>query len=717
MAELAKKYTDRLDDLKGYVESWQEYFQDNINRYKEFMRFVFRTGLTDKDVRELQELGKPTIEFNILEAYISRQRGEFAKNQPDLTVRAADGLPASMLDRKFSETLDVIEGHLRSIFSNGMNDSLAYNIFSDLLGGGFSVMQVYTDYINEKSFEQNIYVDRTFDPTLCGFDPLARESHKGDGRFYFELYPMTKEEFEAKYGSKRAESMKFTRGISGFGWSYKNDKEDIVLIADFYEKTKKKAKIMKLSNGDVVTQEEYDEMLEEWEESGRIEQPPQPLGTCRMTEFVCIDRYKFCETEVIEHTKTSYKYLPGVFVDGNSVMLSEGQASYQMTRPFAYHAQGIQRLKTFAGQSLANELENMVQHKWVAAVESIPEDYKEAYKDVQKADVLLYNHFLDSRQPEVILPPPREIARPPIPPQITDTFRMSDEMTQAILGSYDNSLGRNGGNLSGVAIARGALQSNQSAVPYVMGYIKGLNRVAQIMIDLIPKYYRTPRSLPVLLPNGERQYVLVNQEGSLYMNYAPESMKVKVEAGASFAMQKELALQTIDSLMKSSKLFEQFINEEGLSVILDNLDIRGIDQLKSKAAEFEQKIKQQQQQAQQMQMQQMQSQQTQQQQQAQQAKQMQDIQMATAQKELQSPTKEQIDMEKLKHQMSIDEANLDIKQEEAQDKTLEIVSKIRDNQVDNELKEARIDAENTRSSIEAAISIDKHIGSSEEPGE
>jgi hypothetical protein len=258
MTDIAKKHTDRLVELKKSVEEAQEYFRDNVQRYEKFMKFVFKTSLNDMEDGTLADRGMPTIEFNILEAYISRLRGEFAKQQPSLTVRAADGVPLSMLNKEFTATLEVVEAHLRAIFFDGANDMLEYNIYSDLLAGGFSVLKVYTDYINEMSFEQNICIERAFDPTLCVFDPLARTSHKGDGRFCAELYPMTKEEFEDKFGADALEGMKFTRSLSGFDWSFQNEQEEIVLVCDYYEKQNKKETILKLTNGHSVTAKEYE---------------------------------------------------------------------------------------------------------------------------------------------------------------------------------------------------------------------------------------------------------------------------------------------------------------------------------------------------------------------------------------------------------------------------------------------------------------------------
>lgn len=697
MAELAKIHTDRLEELKKTVEEGQQYFAENVKRFEKFVKFVFKSSMGDEESATVAETGKPTIEFNILESYVSSKRGEFAKQQPGLTVRAADGLPSTMLTPEFTGTLDLIEAHLRAVFFDSANDMLDYNVYSDLLAGGFSVLRVYTEYVNEKSFEQNICCERVFDPTLTVFDALARKSHKGDGRFCAELYPMTRKQFEDEFGVEAAKEMKFTRSLSGFDWSFQNEQVEIVLVCDYYERKTRRETICQLSNGHVVTKREYDKFLKKWEESAYIEQPPAIIKQRKsIMEYIC--RYRFCESAVLDYIETNYKYLPLVFVDGNSINMKSGGSYTQMTRPYVYHAEGIQRLKNFAGQSLANELENTIQHKFIVALESIPEDYQEPYQNVQKADVLVYNHFLDAHQPDIVLPPPREVQRTAIPPEITNTFKMSDEMTQAILGSFDSSQAMNSGQLSGIAFARSAIQGNNASVPYIVGYIKGLNRVAQIYVDLFPKYYRTPRSLPVLRSNGEREYVEINKKGSLFMNYDPAHLQVKVETGVNFAMQKEIAIQTVIAMSQANKGFADFFNEEGLPVLLDNIEIRGIDDLKQKANQWMEQQKQ-------LKGMQMQEQQKQMQMQSQREQ----MQMVQMQKEIQSPTEQQVNLMAIQEEVKIEGANLQIKARDSETKFLETMSKIRNANIDAELRAAEIDAENERTAVESAIKMGDHI--------
>jgi hypothetical protein len=506
---------------------------------------------------------------------------------------------------------------------------------------------------------------------------------------------MTKKDFEADFGEEAAKEMKFTRSLGSFDWSFQNDQEKVVLVCDYYEKKKKRVKIYKLSNGHSVTKEEYEKLLESWEQQGIIEQPPVVVKE-RWTNIETICRYRFCETKVLDYKETNYKHLPLVFVDGNSIVL-KGDGSYkQMTRPYVYHAVGLQRLKNYAGQCLANELENLVQHKFVVALESVPEDYQEPYRNVQKADVLMYNHFLDSHNPDVVLPPPREVARTPIPPEITNTFRMSDEMTQTILGNYDQAQGINDAKLSGVAFARSAIQSNNASVPYIVGYIKGLNRVAQIIVDLIPKYYRTPRSLPILLPDGKRDYIEINKRDTLYMNFDPNFMDIKVETGVNFAMQKEIALQTVISMTQANPAFAEFFGEEGLQVILDNIDIRGIDNLKEKAEEWAKRKAQEKNMMQQMAMKQQQIE-------IQEKQQKQQMEMAVFQREMQSPTEAEAAWKFAEEKARTDAAKVTVDKQKADSDFLRTLSQIKSKEVDNQVKIAEADAKLSKEAVESTV--------------
>lgn len=578
MAELpAKKYQEKLKDIKESVKRTYDYFLPNYLRFTKFQKFVFKSALSDDDKSLLAQMQRPQLEFNILEAYISRLLGEFSKQEPDIEVRADDPANAD------AQIIKMVEEHLRDKFSDEDNNHMRYQVYKDLLSGGFSVMKIRTDYSNPMSMQQDIYMERAFDPTLCGFDIISKLSHKGDGRYCFELFPMTKKQFEKDYPDIKLERVSFRKDFSGFNWAYMSNNEETLIIADYYEKKSKKLRIVQVRDGRVMLLEEYDKLVEQFTGSGLV--PPAIIGKPRTTYVDKIWRYRCIENLVLEAEETEFTMLPLVFIDGNSVLIKDNQSSdvRQMTRPYVYQAEGAQKLINWAGISLANSIENEVQHKFMVAKEALPkeEQFLEAYKNVQQASILVYNSVHENNPEMPIQNPISPIPKIPAPPEIAQAFMGTSPIVQQILGSYDASLGINDNQLSGVAVVEAATQSNAAAMPYIVGFMQGLQRVAQIYVEMIPKYWVTPRSIPLKNKEGQRYYVKINQDHNPTFNYSNNALGVSLKAGASFQVQKAKTINMVKELMQMSPMFQQFISDKGLNFVLDNMDGKGISELKS----------------------------------------------------------------------------------------------------------------------------------------
>jgi len=604
---VTKTAGEQLVRIKKNVSTSYLYFQDNVKRYHAFKKYVFKESINTQQRALAVQLQRPVLEFNILEAYISRLLGEFSKHEPSISITPAEGVPVP------TEVLDIVEGHVRHIMYEANKNSFSYEIYKDLLAGGYSVAKVWTDYSSPMSFNQQIYLTRVFDPTICGFDPMARASHKGDGAYSFELYPMLLEEFNKDYPNVQVTGLGFARDMEGFNWSYKdNQNQKIVLLADYYEKKKRKVKILKLANGRVITEKKYEQLKLYWLEQQFIEQLPVPVGKPRMTELETICRYKLVESQILEYEETDYTYLPHVFIDGNSVILTQGSTNttYQMTRPYVYHAKGAQDLKNFAGMCTANYMENLIQHKFIVMKEAIPQekDYLEAFTDIQRATTVVVNAYSENNPDKPIPNPIREVVNPPLPQEVSMAFQMSDPTTQAILGSYASNLGKNDNDLSGKAVIESASVGNSAAMPYVVGYLQGLTQIGNIIVDLMPKYLVGERSIPIVDLHGESEYSEINRDGRPYLDYDERAIHCQIEAGVNFQVQKNQALQQMIQLMSVSEEFGKFMNsEQGLKILIKNLTVYGSDELQEAIPEWLQQQKQQQQQAMQMQQQAMQN--------------------------------------------------------------------------------------------------------------
>jgi len=589
MVEIAASHLERFRKIKSNVEDSETSFEENKKRFEADRKFLFQSTLTDRDEQTLADMGKPSIKINICEAFVSRLRGEWAKQVPMLEVKGTG-------NTKLVQQQEIVEGYLRSIFSGSDYELLSNKIYGETLSGGYSVLKVITEYRHEDTFEQVIRLNKPSSPTLCGFDPLAREAGKGDGKYCYELIPKSKEEFEEEYPDINVEDINYQRNnLGSFNWSYSTRKNQKVLyICDYYEKIKKKETLVLVSNIEdpnkptTMTLKEFKAMKDGWLDSGRIEDEPVELKRRHVLKTKIIN-YKFIGDQIIEKpNETDYSYLPLVFFDGNSAILNGSQ----MTRSYIYNAKGPQRLKNYAASSLVDAFENLRQSTIMVASEALPHksEYQQAWTNPQKAKgALVFDAFDKENKP---LPPPQYFQQGEVNPLFLQLYNNEDRTIQTVLGSYDAQLGIQTKQLSGVAIQEGATQSNAAAMPFVDNYLASLSQIAKIIIDLIPKYYKTATTIPIINRKGEHEFITINEgKPETDLVYNQNDLEVVVKPGVNFEIQKNRALQTFIELMKVSETFKAMVETEALPLLLDNLDIKGQDKLKLTAEDFMKQMK------------------------------------------------------------------------------------------------------------------------------
>lgn len=714
---------DRFSEIKKNIENSYEYFKENADRYHAMRRFIFYSTLTEDDKMKLMSLGKPVITANVMEAYLSRMRGNFLNNEPSISVENKDCVPSSPIRE---DQIDFLDCHLREVLANPDDDSFQYQVYTDTMSGGYSYAEVYTKYISERSWEQEICVEKEVDPTMCGCDPLAKESHKGDGEYVFRLVPLTRQQFIEKYGKGSDKDIVFSSARSvnmgNFKWAYKNANVEIVLVAEYYWKKRKEQTLYRLSDGRSATKKEYDKIIADWELSDSIELPPIIVQERKET-FITIMKDEVCQTKILESTETIFSKFPLIFCDGNSQILKDTSSPgmTQVTRPWLFHAEGAQRLKDFSMQTAAAEIENMIMSKLMAPVEGLPQDEAllKAYTNYQQSSVVTYNAY-DLDDPTKQLPEPREIQRTPTPPIVMESFMACDRLIQQVSGDYDlqPSLDR---DISGETIKQGALQTSEAAKPYMKSFNMFLQRVGEVIIDIIPKIYTTPRTLPVRGLDGKRGYQVINDPNdpnSLDIQYDPSGLKITVQAGASVAAQQQIGLQQLAMLSETLPSFRQWLDQEAGAELIELTDIKSKDRMKEQYNKWMEENKQNQQQM------------AQQAQQAQQALMQAEIQKLVAeamkaQSDAQTNMKKADDAESqfvakliLEEQIArenaaIGAAKVAVDQEkvqlDSQLQAMKIQIEAQQAQLDSFMRAQEIDAENARTAVESAIAVDRHF--------
>lgn len=558
----------------------------NIERFNNSREFIFKSTLSAKTKNSLSVTNAPIIEFNISEAFLSRLRGEFSQNEPGISVTITE---TANNNPQLEQTREIIEGHIRYILDEANKNGVQTSIFDEVISGGYSVAKVYPTYEEGKTFKQKIVFSKCYNSTLTGFDVLSREPSRCDSDYSFELFSYPKEKFEEEFDIK-LQDVDFSKQQEKFSWFYKVGDQEVVVVADYYEKKIEKVNIVFTSDGNTLDKNEYETLVEQIKLTSFI--APPVIVDERQMDRVKIIRYKVCGNTLLD--KEEYKQselMPLVFFDGNSVVLSDGGSKNEvMCRPYLINCLGAQKLYNNLGIALADECQSLSRHKLLIAEEAISPNYTDHITKPQQYDTLVYRAFYNN-DPNKLTPTPIQMQRNAFPPEILALFNQVPNIFQNILGSYDAELGINGTkDISGVAILQGAIHSSATAKPYINKYILSLNQVAKIILDLIPKIYKNEMSLPIINKENKTQYVKVNAQGTPNMEFEPNTFNINVKAGIGSSAAKTQALTQIVQLAQAMPIFAEFINTKGLSILVSNLELEGQDLLKLMADEFQQEL-------------------------------------------------------------------------------------------------------------------------------
>ncbi len=301
---------DVLEQTNKNLNTWNSYFNENIVRGKDDMNFVLRDQWTAVERSEFTRLFKPAMTFNKLYDATKKIAGEQRKNKPDLIVRSLTG-------KATQEQIALRADLVRTISYQSQNDLVYQTAFKSALMMGFGAFQVCVDYESPRSFNRKIKYDIIPDPTLCAWDPTAVKPHKGDGNYCSRRYIFTRDEFFATYPYvTNPVSYVDPYMLLDFQWTTR----DTIVVCDEFVKEWFPLIIYKLSNGDVVTEEEWEQRKKKFEDNKEfvkdsivgdiIKREIPHIVSERQTQDYRIMHYRMIRDRIIDFSEWPSRQLP-----------------------------------------------------------------------------------------------------------------------------------------------------------------------------------------------------------------------------------------------------------------------------------------------------------------------------------------------------------------------------------------------------------------------
>lgn len=265
---MAKQNEKIAREARVAYEKFYASFKQNIDLYHTMHEFVLGSQWSDEEEDDMiKTYRKVPLTANKLGTMSNALLGEQQQNTPQLQV-----VPMTGCDEKVASLREIITKDI--MFSTSA--TTAYQVSAGQAAiGGYSAYCVGTDYSHSKSFNQEIQYWYFKDATRCYWDVGAESINKTDGGLCGYLSRMTRKKFKDIYGKDVEQNIMKTSSItqskeeialavqpneSGnpFMWA---DDESITII-DHYVRKYEKDTLYKLSNGNVLNQEEMDELVE-----------------------------------------------------------------------------------------------------------------------------------------------------------------------------------------------------------------------------------------------------------------------------------------------------------------------------------------------------------------------------------------------------------------------------------------------------------------------
>lgn len=519
----------------------EERWKENRDRAREAIQFrdLKQWDEQVKNARENDPEGaRPCLTLDKLNQYVNQVVNDGRQNRPAIKVRPVD-------DEADPKTAEIFQGIVRHIEDNS-NADVAYDTgLEHATDGGFGYWRITTDYVDETSFEQDIFIKRVRNRFSVYLDPNAQEPDGSDAEYGFVYEDMPKDEFKRRWPKATVEDFKTEKPAPWeLGWT----NEDMVRVSEYFRVKKEPGMLIMLDDGTQITDKEDDP------------NGPRAHFKSRKVWHRKIEWFKLTSSEVLDEREWPGKHIPIIQVVGNEIDMDGKLHTSGLIRA----GMDAQRMYNYSASSFVENVALAPKAPYIAAdgqVEKYENEWKQANK--RNLSVLRYKPVdVEGQQ----VPPPQRSAPPGIPSGWSGLMQTNQADIQSALGMYDSDLGAPGNETSGKAIMARQSAGDTGTFHYIDNLSRSIRHTGRILIDLIPEIYDTSRVARILGEDGTPETVELDPEQEQAMesfrdqetgeiqriyNLGVGKYDVTVTTGPAYATKREEAAERMVNIVQA----------------------------------------------------------------------------------------------------------------------------------------------------------------------
>lgn len=536
--------------------------QDNRDRAKAADKFSAGLQQWPETVKKEREAdGRPCLVMDETNQYINQVKNDQRQNRAAIKVRPVD-------DKGDKKLAEMLQGVIRHIEDTSSADIAYDTAFEQAMRGGYGYWRVYTEYCDEKSFDQDIKIGRIRNRFSVYLDPEHQQPDGSDARYGFICEWMSRDDFKDKYPN--ADPVDFKKADAELReWAT----EDSVRIAEYFFLEPEKKTLVQLPDGTAVLADEIGDAFD-YEALG--------LKT-RETEIPKVRWQKISGKEVLEETDWAGKYVPIVKVIGNEFD-DEGEV---ILTGIVHSAMDAMRMHNYSVSAFVENVALAPKAPWLAAAGQI-EKYSKQWQDANRRNIAVLTYDPIENNGNAV-PPPTRTSPPGLSMGWEYVIQASRTWVQAAMGMYAASVGAEGQEKSGKAILARQREGDVSTFHYHDNLARSIRHTGRILVDLIPKIYDTKRVVRILGEDGTPDQVMFDpnmpmpskevraEDGTIRQIYNPTIGKydVTVSTGPSYTTKRQEAAESQMQMVQAAPQLLPIVGD----IMVRNMDWPGADDI------------------------------------------------------------------------------------------------------------------------------------------
>lgn len=546
-----------IDEAKDFLKLCND--ADTMNRQEalEDLKFVSGGDQWPVDLQNSRNLeSRPVLTINKLDGYCRQVTNQQRQQRPRIKVHPTN----TQADVK---TAEIIEGICRHIEINSNADNAYDTAFDHAVRMGWGFWRVTTDYVNQDSFDQEIFIETIQNPFTVYFDPNSEAVDGSDADRCLITTMMSKAKFRELYPDAD-DGSSFTQRGAGDSQSEWITKEDI-RIAEYFYTVRESAKLVKLSDG---TQGFMNKDMKE-----RMALSGLTVIDERDSYKKVIKWKKLTAIEILEERDWPGSYIPVVPVYGRHIVIGDKRKKFGMVR----HAKDAQRMYNFWQTTITESVALAPKAKWLMA-EGQDEGHETewAAANIKSFPLLRYKQTDIDGQPA---PPPQRLQPEPPPTGVMAAAQGINQDIATLMGIFDPSQ-QLPGNMSGKALNGQQQQVDLTNFDFYDNLTKSIAQTGTIILDLIPKIYDSQRVMRIIGDDGKPDLVNINEpkqdaQGvyTIMHDMTVGEYDVVMDTGPGYNSKRQEAVESMTNIMKVDPTLMQHAGD----LIFRNMDFPGAD--------------------------------------------------------------------------------------------------------------------------------------------